>query len=182
MAGGAAAHCTVECHFRQLRLRSCVARHPQRWRLLCALGKSVCERAGRCKAYKMTLEIAILYWQRCMLQRTAIRRRRGRSREKDLAGRILGALVFNASELVFDQTSGARGEVGTYEIVVHARMVHSVLACARLFVCLISDHSKPARRDEWIAYICLTMEGLVQAHTSKHVGGYSTSITERARH
>ena len=50
------------------------------------------------------------------------RRRRRRKREEDLAGGILGALVLDASELVFDQPSSARGEVRTSEVVVHARM------------------------------------------------------------
>jgi len=80
----------------------------------------------------MTMEIALLYRQPCMLQGTARRwrrmrrrrrrRRRRRKREEDLAGGILGALVLDASELVFDQPSSARGEVRTSEVVVHARM------------------------------------------------------------
>jgi hypothetical protein len=75
----------------------------------------------------MTMEIALLYRQPRMLQGTARRWcwwwwRRRRKREEDLAGGILRALVLNASELVFDQPSGARGEVRTSEVVVHARM------------------------------------------------------------
>jgi hypothetical protein len=45
----------------------------------------------------------------------------------------LSLSLCDASELVFHQTSGARGEVRTNHIVVHTRVVLLYLACARVF-------------------------------------------------